>query len=209
MLYSFLESNNLLQASNEQAALYANSVSDSDIDSADARTFLRESGIWYRSAPLEMGGSVQAAIDSGQLPEQLTQALGEFWSSLFGGSATRLLTNSNVDIAFRILSAVTALVQVGAMTELQVIAFYNLGGGRKFIDVEAADVQKAKDAHAAEEAANEAEQLRLEAELNLRGEWETALGEAGAEEAFYNGDKAALIVAINAAVAAMSTPRRG
>ncbi len=209
MLYSFLETYNLLQTSNEQNAMYASSASAFDIDAADARTFLRESGIWYRSDPLNMGGSVQAAIESGQLPEQLTQALGEFWSSLFGGSSTRLLTNSNVDIAFRIYSAVNALVEAGAMTELQSVAFYNLGGGLMFPATTAADVQQAKDDHAAQEAAAAAEEARLQAEMELRDEWETAMMDAGAEEAFYNGDKAALIVAINAAVAAISALERG
>jgi hypothetical protein len=46
----------------------------------------------------------------------------------------------------------------------------------------------------------------LEAEVALRLKWDDAMITAGVEEAFYNGNEAALVVAINAAVAEISVP---
>ncbi len=209
MLYYFLESNNLLELPNEEAAAMAAAVSTSDIKSADVRTYFREQLLWYQINPQAMAGTIQDAIDSAQLPPELAAALGEMWSSLYGGAATRLLTNSRIEISVRIYAGITALVVVGVFSEEQLEGFYALGGGLMFPGTTAADVQQAKDDHAAQEAAEAAEEARLEAEMELRNEWDFAMGTAGAEGAFYNGDKTALIAAINKAVVAMSTPRRG
>ena len=208
-LYYLLEKYNLLDLDNELAANIVSSLSNKDIQTADIRTYFREQLLWYWFSPQDMAGAIQISIESGQLPVELTNALGEMWSSLFGGSATTLLTSSNLEIAQRIFSGMSALIAVGVMTAEQCEAFYAFGGGMVAPNTTAADVQQAKDDHAAQEAAAEAEEARLEAEMELRNEWETAIMDAGAEEAFYNGDKPALITAINAAVAAMSTPRRG
>jgi len=208
-LYYLLEKYNLLDLDNELAANIVSSLSNKDIQTADIRTYFREQLLWYWFSPQDMAGAIQISIESGQLPVELTNALGEMWSSLFGGSAATLLTSSNLEIAQRIFSGMSALIAVGVMTTEQCEEFYAFGGGMVAPNTTAADVQQAKDDHTAQEAAAAAEVARLEAEMKLRNEWETAMMDSGAEEAFYNGDKAALIVAINAAVVAMSTPRRG
>lgn len=208
-LYYFIESNELLAVPNEEAAVYAASVTASNIESADARTYFREQLLWYWKDPTNMGGAIQDALDGGSLPAELQMALGEMWSSLFGQSATVLRTSSDYEIAKRIFDGKAALQALGVMTQDQVNGFYTLGGSLTFPQTTAADVQQSKDDHAAQEAANAAEEARLEAEIELRDEWDFAMGTAGADEAFYNGDKTALIASINAAVVKMSTPRRG
>ncbi len=208
-LYNWLETNNLLDVSNEDAATYASSITSTDIISADIRTYFREQLLWFWKSPTTMGGAIQDAIEGGTLPIELSDALGEMWSSLFGQSATKLLTQSNIQISQRIYQGIIALVAVGVLTTEHKEGFYANGGGLLFPEVTSKDVQQAKDDHAAQEAAEAAEEARLEAEMELRNEWDFAMGTAGAEGAFYNGDKTALIAAINKAVVAMSTPRRG
>jgi len=44
---------------------------------------------------------------------------------------------------------------------------------------------------------------RLDAEVDLRHEWDSAMTACGTNEAFYNGDRAVLIAALNAAIALM------
>jgi hypothetical protein len=177
-LYYWLELNELLDVPNEEAAGYAASVTAKNIQSADARTYFREQLLWYWK-------------------------LGEMWSSLFGQSATILRTSSDYEIAKRIFDGKTALQTLGIMTQEQVDGFYALGGSLSFPGTTAADVQTAKDEKAAQDAAAAAEEARLQAEAALRQKWDEAMVAAGAEEAFYNGDEAALVVAINAAVATM------
>ena len=72
-----------------------------------------------------------------------------------------------------------------------------------FPNCTAADVQEAKDLEAERIALEQAEQERIEREFALRSKWDDAMITAGAEEAFYQGDEAALIVAINSAVSTM------
>ena len=98
-LYYTLEQYNLLDLDNETAAGIVSSISQKDIATDDIRTYFREQLLWYWSNPQTMAGGIQTAIDSDTLPVELTTALGEMWSSLFGGSATKLLTNSNLEIA--------------------------------------------------------------------------------------------------------------
>ena len=202
-LYYTLEQYNLLDLDNESAANIVSSLSKKDIQTADIRTYFREQLLWYWSSPQTMAGAIQTSIESGQLPAELTNALGEMWSSLFGGSATTLLTNSNLEIAQRIFSGMSALIAVGVMTTEQCEAFYAFGGGMVAPNTTAADVQQAKDEKAAQDAVDAAEQARMEAEMQLRSDWEIAMAEAGAEEAFYNGDKDALISSVNAAIIAI------
>lgn len=207
MLYSFLEENNLLDLPSETAALYARSVTQKNIETADVRTYFREQLMWYRTDAITMAGSIQDAKAS--LPADLQLALGELWSSLFGGSATTLLTNSNIGIATRIKAGISALEEAGVVTETQSEGFFLLGDGLIFPDANSDAIAAAKQSHAAQEAAAAAEEARIEAEMELRNEWDVAMGTAGAEEAFYNGDQTALIEALNAAVVKMSTSRRG
>lgn len=44
---------------------------------------------------------------------------------------------------------------------------------------------------------------RLDAEVELRHEWGSAMTACGTNEAFHNGDRVALIAALNAAIALM------
>jgi hypothetical protein len=202
-LYYTLEQYNLLDFDNETAAGIVSSISQKDIATDDIRTYFREQLLWYWSNPQTMAGGIQTAIDSDVLPIELTTALGEMWSSLFGGSATKLLTNSNLEIAKRIFDGMMALVSVGVVTSAQCDGFYAFGGGLIAPNTTAADVQQAKDDKAAQEAAAAAEDARIEAEMQLRSDWDTAMVNANADVAFFNGDKDALIVAINAAIVAM------
>lgn len=208
-LYYTLEQYSLLDLDNELAANIVSSLSKIDIQTADVRTYFREQLLWYWFNPQTMAGIIQDAIDGGQLPAELQTALGEMWSSLFGQSATILQTNKNPTISQRINLGINALLGVGVINIEQYNDFYSFGGGLMFPATTAADVQQAKDDHAAQEAAAAAEEARIEAEMELRDEWETAMMDSGSEEAFYNADKPALTVAINAALAAMSAPRRG
>ena len=202
-LYYILEQYNLLDLDNELAASIVSSISQKDIATDDIRTYFREQLLWYWSNPQTMAGGVQTAIDSGALPIELTSALGEMWSSLFGNSATKLLTNSNLEIAKRIFDGMMALVSVGVVTSAQCDGFYAFGGGLIAPNTTATDVQQAKDDKAAQDAAVAAEIVRIEAEMELRSDWDTAMVNANADVAFFNGDKDALIVAINAAIVAM------
>jgi hypothetical protein len=202
-LYYTLEQYNLLDLDNETAAGIVSSISQKDIATDDIRTYFREQLLWYWSNPQTMAGGIQTAIDSDTLPVELTTALGEMWSSLFGGSATKLLTNSNLEIAKRIFDGMMALVSVGVVTSAQCDGFYAFGGGLIAPNTTAVDVQQAKDDKAAQEAAAAAEDARIEAEMQLRSDWDTAMVNANADVAFFNGDKDALIVAINAAIVAM------
>ena len=202
-LYYTLEQYNLLDLDNETAAGIVSSISQKDIATDDIRTYFREQLLWYWSNPQTMAGGIQTAIDSDVLPIELTTALGEMWSSLFGGSATKLLTNSNLEIAKRIFDGMMALVSVGVVTSAQCDGFYAIGGGLIAPNTTATDVQQAKDDKAAQDAAVAAEIVRIEAEMELRSDWDTAMVNANADVAFFNGDKDALIVAINAAIVAM------
>jgi hypothetical protein len=202
-LYYTLEQYNLLDLDNETAAGIVSSISQKDIATDDIRTYFREQLLWYWSNPQTMAGGIQTAIDSDTLPVELTTALGEMWSSLFGGSATKLLTNSNLEISKRIFDGMMALVSVGVVTSAQCDGFYAFGGGLIAPNTTAADVQQAKNDKAAQDAADAAEIVRMEAEMELRSDWDTAMVNANADVAFFNGDKDALIVAINAAIVAM------
>ena len=202
-LYYTLEQYNLLDLDNETAAGIVSSISQKDIATDDIRTYFREQLLWYWSNPQTMAGGIQTAIDSGALPIELTTALGEMWSSLFGGSATKLLTNSNLEIAKRIFDGMMPLISLGIITTAQCDGFYAFGGGLIAPNTTAADVQQAKDDKAAQDAADAAEIVRMEAEMELRSDWDTAMVNANADMAFFNGDKDALIVAINAAIVAM------
>lgn len=201
-LYQELFERGLLDLPNEDAASAIKAVTESDILVTDATTWMRTELLWYWSAPNVMSGAIQNGLNDGTLVD-LAEALGELWSSLFGQSATVLQTNNSTEIAGRIYAGWNGLVFAGVATAEQMDQFYTLGGGLLFPNCTAADVQEAKDAKAAADAAAAAEEARLQAEVALRQKWDDAMATAGAEEAFYNGDEAALIVAINSALATM------
>lgn len=208
-LYNFLETNDLLDLPNAEAASFAAAATAKNANAADVRTYFREQRLWYWSDPQSMAGTIQAAISGGQLPTDLEVALGELWSSLFGQSATVLLTSSNLEISKRIKDGFDALVAMGVLSEQNKAEFYNLAGGLLFENATEASVQQAKDQQAEQDAANQAEDLRLENEQALRAAWEMALIDAGSEAAFYSGDKDAFIISVNKAVASISNLRRG
>ena len=201
-LYNELSQRGLLEVPNEDAATAIKAIAATDILVPDATTWMRHELLWYWSAPDVMSGSIQAGLDDGTLVD-LAEALGELWSSLFGQSAAALRTNTSTEIAGRIYSGFNGLVFAGVATTDQMNEFYELGGGLMFPNCTAADVQEAKDLEAERIALEQAEQERIEREFALRSKWDDAMITAGAEEAFYQGDEAALIVAINSAVSTM------
>ena len=202
-LYYLLQKYGLLELDNDTAAGIVSALSLRNLESADVRTLFREESLWFWTAPNTMSGSIQIAIDNGDLPPELELATGELWSSLFGGSSTIIRTESDNTIAKRIFDGIDALVTLGVMSEGQRESLYALGGGLQAPNTLSTDVQQAKDDKAAGDAAAAAEDARMQAEMALRDEWDVAMVNAGAESAFYNGDKASLIVAINVALASM------
>lgn len=111
-------------------------VTHRNIPTAAVRTYLRESGLWLISGPTSMAGAFQVALDSDQLPLQLKAALGELYSSVFGGSAESISSGSSLVIAAKLYAGWTALVQLGVATKEQCEGFYALGGGRILKDVQ-------------------------------------------------------------------------
>tara|TARA_R110000765_G_scaffold235675_1_gene338602 strand:- start:289 stop:744 length:456 start_codon:yes stop_codon:yes gene_type:complete len=142
-----------------------------------------------------MSGAIQTGLDDGTLAE-LAEPLGELWSSLFGQSAAALRTYSSTEIAGRIFAGWGGLVLAGVSTQEQCNEFYLLGGGLLFPDCTAADVQEAKDLEAERIALEQAEIERQQRSDELNGEYFLAQENAGVEEALYEGDKPALIVAL-------------
>jgi len=201
-LYSELAKRNLLEMPNEDAANAIKAVSFSDIAVPDASTWMREQLLWYWASPDKMAGGIQTGLDNGTLVD-LAEALGELWSSLFGQSASVLQTYDSTEIAGRIYAGWNGLVFAGVATSEQMDAFYGLGGGLLFPGCTADDVQKAKDDEAAREAAAKAEEERIERETALNLKWDNALAESGFDQAMYDGDEAALIVAVQSALELM------
>ncbi len=195
-MYNILQKYNLEGVSSADAAQVLNSLSAKDLDSADVRTYFREQLLWYRDSPITMTGTVQVALDSLALPAELNVAMGELFASLYGDSATRLLTATRPDIAVRIKAGIDALLVAGIFTAKQHEGFYALGGGLLH-SVTSEEIDGWKVDKAAADLATAEEQARLEAEGNLRSELDSVLN---LEDALQNGDRAALIVALQAAL---------
>jgi len=194
-LYNELSQRGLLEIPNEDAAAAMKAIAASDILVADATTWMRTELLWYWSAPNVMTGAIQTGLDNGTLNE-LAEPLGELWSSLFGQSASVLQTNNDTAIAGRIYAGFGGLVLAGVATQEQMDSFYQLGGGLMFPNCTAADVQEAKDLEAERIALEKAEEERQQRSAELTAEYEQARNDAGVEEALYEGDKPALIVAL-------------
>ena len=201
-LFHELSERGLLELSNLEAAEAIKAIAKNNIAVTDATTWMREQLLWYWASPDKMAGGIQTGIDNGTLVD-LEEALGELWSSLYGQSASVLQTYSSTEIAGRIYAGWNGLVFAGVATAEQMDSFYSLGGGLLFPNCSAEDVQKAKDDEAAKEAAAKAEEERIERELALNAKWENALAESGFDQAMYDGDEAALIVAVQSALALM------
>lgn len=196
-LYLELEKRGLLDLPNEDAANAIKAIANTDVTVAEATTWMRTELLWYWSAPNVMSGAIQVALDDGTLVD-LAEALGELWSSLFGQSAFVLQTNNLTEIAGRIYSGFNGLVFAGVATSEQMDEFYALGGGLMFPDCTAADVQEAKDLEAERIALEQAELERQQRSAELTAEYEQARSDAGVEQALFDGDKPALIVALRA-----------
>ncbi len=194
-LYTELADRNLLEIPNEDAANAMKAIAASNIQVPDATTWMRYELLWYWSAPNVMTGSIQTGLDDGTLAE-LAEPLGELWSSLFGQSATELQTYTSTEIAGRLFAGWGGLVLAGVATQEQCEEFYALGGGLMFPNCTAANVQEAKDLEAERIALEQAEQERQQRSSELTAEYEQARNDAGVEEALYEGDKPALIVAL-------------
>lgn len=196
-LYSELQKRGLLDLPNEDAANAIKAVTAMDIVVPNATTWMREELLWYWSAPNVMSGAIQVAIDDGTLVD-LAEALGELWSSLFGQSATVLRTHNDTEIAGRMYAGWNGLVFAGVATSEQMDEFYTLGGGLMFPNCTAADVQEAKDLEAERIALEQAEQEREERSTQLSADYEQAAMQSGVDDAIYNGDKPALVIALRA-----------
>ena len=194
-LYQELETRGLLDLPNVESAAIIKTVAASDVATTDATTFMRSNLLWYWSAPDVMSGAIQIALDDGTLVD-LAEALGELWSSLFGQSATVLHVNSNTEIAVRIHTGWVGMIISGVVSQLEMDSFYVLGGGLMFPDCTAANIQEAKDLEAERIALEQAEMERQERSSALMAEYQSASDAAGVEEALYEGDKPALIVAL-------------
>lgn len=201
-LYSELAKRDLLAIPNEDAANAIKAVAAENIAVPDASTWMREQLLWYWASPDKMSGAIQAGLDNGTLVD-LEEALGELWSSLFGQSASVLQAYDSTEIAGRIYAGWQGLVFAAVATAEQMDSFYSLGGGLLFPNCSAEDVQKAKDDEAAREAAAKAEEERIERETALNLKWDNALAESGFDQAMYDGDEAALIVAVQSALELM------
>ncbi len=196
-LYDELSKRGLLDLPNDQAADAMKAIAATNIKVTDATTWMREELLWYWSAPNVMSGAIQVGIDNGSLSD-LSEALGELWSSLFGQSATILQTYDSTEIAGRIFAGFGGLVLAGVATQLQMDEFYALGGGLMFPGCTAADVQEAKDLEAERIAMEQAEQEREERSTQLSADYEQAAMQSGVDDAIYNGDKPALVIALRA-----------
>ena len=194
-LYSELETRGLLDLPNEDAANAIKATTNTDVTVSYATAWMRQELLWYWSAPDVMSGSIQAGLNNGTLAD-LAEALGELWSSLFGQSATTLRTYTSTEIAGRIYLGFNGLVFAGVATTDQMNEFYALGGGLMFPDCTAADVQEAKDLEAERIALEKAEEERQERSTQLSADYEQAAMQSGVDEAIYEGDKPALIVAL-------------
>jgi len=195
-LYQELEKRGLLDLPNDQAAAIAGAITTHDIATADVRTLWRVQLAWYAASPTVMAGSIQAGLDDGTITGELAEALGEMFSSLFGGSATVLQTYGSSDIAARIKQAGDGLLALQVLTLVEYQEFFALGGGFAFPGCTAADVQQAKDLEAERIAIEKAEEERQERSTQLSADYEQAATQSGVDEAIYEGDKSALIVAL-------------
>ncbi len=194
-LYNELSQRGLLEIPNEDAANAMKAIAASNIAVPDATTWMRTELLWYWSAPNVMSGTIQVGLDDGTLV-QLAEPLGELWSSMFGQSATELQTYTSTEIAGRLFAGWGGLVLAGVATQKQCDEFYSLGGGLMFPNCTAADVQEAKDLEAERIALEKAEEERQERSAALTAEYQQASNDAGVEEALYEGDKSALVVAL-------------
>ncbi len=195
-LYQELEKRGLLDEQNETAAAIMAYIPHTDISTADVRTLWRIQLLWFVSGPTTMAGNIQIGLDTGAITGELASALQEMYSSLFGGSATELQVYSNTDVASRIAQAAQGLLQLAIVSLDQVNEFYNLGGGLMFPGCTAENVQEAKDLEAERIALEKAEEERQQRSVELNSEYFVAQENAGVEEALYEGDKPALIVAL-------------
>ena len=194
-LYQELETRGLLDLPNVESAAIIKTVAVNDVAVADATTFMRTNLLWYWSAPDVMSGAIQIALDDGTLAD-LAEALGELWSSLFGQSASILHVNSNTEVAVRIHTGWVGMITSGVVSQLEMDSFYSLGGGLMFPNCTAEDVQQAKNLEAERIAIEKAEMERQERSDALMAEYQMASDHAGVEEALYEGDEPALIIAL-------------
>ena len=195
-LYLELEKRGLLDHQEETAAAIMAYIPHTDIATADVRTLWRVQALWLVSGPTTMSGKIQTGLDNGSITGELALALEEMYSSLFGGSATVLQTYTNTDIASRIAQAAQGLLQLAIVSLDEINEFYALGGGLMFPGCTAADVQEAKDLEAERIALEKAEEERQQRSAELAAEYEQAKSDAGVEEALFEGDRPALIVAL-------------
>jgi hypothetical protein len=143
-----------------------------------------------------MAGSIQDALDVDLLPPEIEEGLGELYAMVFSGAGDLVSVYSNSTTAVRVRGGIEALIAAEVMTTDQETEFYALGGGLMFPNCTAENVQEARDLEAERIALEEAELARQEKSSVLMMENDSAQENAGVNEALYEGDKPALIVAL-------------
>ncbi|MEO1526721.1 MAG: hypothetical protein AAFX06_14900 [Planctomycetota bacterium] len=128
------------------------------------RQVMRERKLWLKDP-------ISRARDRGKIGEAMTRAgfsealyggLVEFEAALYDMSATHVSTSSRIDIAGEVAAVIGGLAESGVVTSEDVTAFYAVGGGMKYPNVDAAAVATARQAHA-DEVAEESRMQEIDA----------------------------------------------
>jgi hypothetical protein len=173
------------------AILKTLAVGDIRVDAV--RTWMREHMIWYRGSDGLMKGSLATAYATALTGQQVS--LDYLHATVWGDSATVLRTTDPfwapqvadlVGLVAALVPAVAALVD----------EFYDLDGGRPYLALTAVEFA-AQRTEAADAATIEIERAAIESI------WTNAQNEGGVNVAVASGDRAGLIVALNAAVVAL------
>lgn len=155
------------------------------LNSTDAARYLREQSLWYQSGPIAMSGDIETAMPS--LPASLQDLLGQLYAAIWGESATALRTDDPVwGPTFQ--EGVDGLIAAGVMSQAQADELADLAGGKPWAGATEADAAAARAAHETEVSVEQ-----------VQSDYNAALNTAGVNEAYANGDRAALVTALRAA----------
>lgn len=156
-----------------------------ELNSTDAARYLREQSLWYQSGPIAMSGDIETAMLS--LPASLQDLLGQLYAAIWGESATALRTDDPVwGPTFQ--EGVGGLIAAGVMSQAQADELADLAGGKPWAGATEADAAAARAAHEAKVAVQQ-----------VQSDYNSALNTAGVNEAYANGDRSQLVIALRAA----------
>ncbi|MEO1530278.1 MAG: hypothetical protein AAFX06_33215 [Planctomycetota bacterium] len=126
------------------------------------RLVMRERKLWLKD-PISRArdrGKIGVAMTGAGFPAALYDGLVEFEAALYDMSATHVSTASRIDIAGEVAQVIGGLRALGVVTAEDAEAFYTVGGGMKYPDVNAAAIAAARQEHADEVV----EQSRMQVE---------------------------------------------